>query len=54
MTKEEALKLIDDHKNSLLSPVEMLNWTWLRVIVLCIPDKDWEIYTGKATEKLAR
>ena len=42
MTREEAIKLIDDHKNKLVNPVEMLNWTWLRVIIANINDDAWE------------
>lgn len=40
MEKTEALKLIDDHKNKLVNPVEMLNWVYLRVIILEIPDEE--------------
>jgi hypothetical protein len=54
MTKTEALQLIDDHKNALIDPVEMLHWTWLRVIILQIPDDDWERYAASATEVLSR
>ena len=54
MRKEEALKLIDNHKNKLINPVEMLHWTWLRVIVLQINDEQWETLVGKATEVLAK
>lgn len=50
MTKEEALRLIDDHRNKLLSPVEMLHWTWLRLIVLQIPEPEWELYVLGAAE----
>jgi hypothetical protein len=52
--KEEALKLIDDHKNKLINPVEMLHWTWLRVIILKIPDDQWDAYVGQATETLSK
>lgn len=54
MTKEAALKLIDEHKNKLVNPVEMLAWTWLRVIILQISDDSWEVYLGEATEVLSR
>jgi hypothetical protein len=54
MTKDEALALIDGHKNKLINPVEMLHWTWLRVIILKIPDEDWERYVGNATETMTR
>ena len=42
MTKEEALNLIDNHKNKLVNPVEMLGWTWLRVLVLSITNEEWQ------------
>ena len=54
MTKDEALKLIDDHKNKLINPVEMLHWTHLRVIILQIPDNDWDGYLEDAEEILSR
>lgn len=54
MTKIEALELIDDHKNALLNPVEMLHWTWLRVIILKIDDAAWEAALGNATETLTQ
>ena len=54
VTKAEALQLIDDHKNKLIHPVEMLHWTWLRVIILQIPDEDWEKYVGGAGIVMSR
>lgn len=54
MTKSEALKLIDDHKNALLNPVEMLHWTALRVIILKINDAAWEAALGEATELMSQ
>jgi hypothetical protein len=53
MTKDEALKLIDDHKNALLNPVEMLHWTALRVIILKIDDKAWEAALGEAVQVMS-
>lgn len=52
MNKEEALALIDAHKNSLINPVEMLHWTWLRVTILKIPDEVWDGYVQDAAEIL--
>lgn len=52
MNKEEALQMIDDHKNRLVDPTLLLKWTWLRVIVLSIPDDDWEKYLVRACEIL--
>lgn len=54
MTKAEALKLIDDHKNELVDPVKTLHWTWLRVTILQIPDDEWNAYLTKAAEVLSR
>lgn len=54
MRKAEAIEMIDKHKNALINPVEMLHWTWLRVIVLSIPDEDWDKYVGKAADILTK
>lgn len=54
MRKQDALDLIDDHKNKLINPVEMLHWTWLRVIVLSTSDDEWEELVGRATEIMSR
>lgn len=54
MTKEEALKMIDEHKNSLINPVNILNWTWLRLIVLHMADGAWDAAVEKATETASR
>lgn len=54
MTKEEALALIDEHKNALLNPVEMLHWTWLRVFLLKIKEDEWDEIMSRAVETLSR
>lgn len=54
MTKDRALALIDNHKNRLINPVEMLDWTWLRVAILQIPEEEWDLYMEKAAQTLAR
>jgi len=54
MTKEEAITLIDEHKNKLVNPVEMLNWTWLRVIINNIRDDDWQEALASAEDTLSR
>lgn len=54
MTKKEALKLIDDHKNKQVDPVILLNWTWLRVIILNIPEAEWELHVEAAAETLSQ
>lgn len=53
MTKEDALLVIDNHKNKLLDPVEMLHWTWLRVIIANIPDGEWDAALEHAAETLS-
>lgn len=50
MDKDLAIILIDKHKNALIDPVEMLNWTWLRVIISSIPDREWDKYNDAADE----
>lgn len=54
MTKEEALKLIDAHKNNLVDPVAMLQWTWVRLIILNVDADQWERACGKAAEIAAK
>lgn len=54
MKKEEALKLIDGHKNKLINPVEMLHWTRLRIIINQIPDWEWEAAIIKAQDIMSR
>lgn len=51
MTKQEALNLIDEHKNKLVDPVEMLNWTWLRMIIAVIPESEWQKAFTEAYDK---
>lgn len=48
MNKSEALALIDEHKNKLINPVEILNWTWLRVFILQIPEDEFDKYMEQA------
>lgn len=54
MRREEALKMIDDHKNKMINPVEMLHWTWLRVIINSLTEGEWETAVEKATETLSK
>ena len=54
MTKQEALDLIDKHKNGLINPMVLLAWTWLRVIILNISDEEWEKAANKAVGTLSR
>lgn len=54
MTKSRAIELIDSHKNRLIDPVEMLDWSWLRVILNQIPDDEWDKATTSAIVILSR
>jgi hypothetical protein len=54
MTRQEAINLIDKHKNGLLDPVEMLSWTWLRVIIKYVPEEAWESALKRAEEVLSQ
>ncbi len=54
ITQEEALKLIDEHKSKLAHPVEMLKWTYLRVIINEIDIRSWVEARNKAMEICSR
>jgi hypothetical protein len=54
MLREDAVKMIDEHKNKLIDPVDMLNWTWLRVIVANISDGGWSEAHDRAEVILSR
>ena len=54
MTKAQALTIIDYQKDGAREPMELLNWTWLRVIINQIPNEDWERYVEAAAEVLAK
>lgn len=54
MTQSDFLKLIDDSKNTLINPVDMLHWTWLRVIILSIAPDEWEELISRATETMSK
>jgi hypothetical protein len=53
MTKKEALKLIDNHKNKLINPTEMLSWVYLRVIILNLNDEVWKTAYNEALKILS-
>lgn len=53
MTKVEALKMIDQHKNKLIDPVEALHWTWLRVIINQLTEDEWDELLKRATPVLS-
>lgn len=50
MEQQFAINMIDQHKNELINPVEMLNWTWLRVIINSISPDEWEEIVNRASE----
>jgi hypothetical protein len=54
MRRDEAIKMIDDHKNKLVHPVEMLHWTWLRVIINNLSESEWETAVEKAQEIMSK
>lgn len=54
MDKEAALQMIDGLNRKIINPVEMLDWVTLRVILLQIPEEDWEAYREKAAVILSR
>jgi hypothetical protein len=54
MTKEQAIAFIDEQKNKLVNPVEMLHWTWLRVIILKMDDDAWNTALIEAHKVLSR
>jgi hypothetical protein len=54
MTKQEALALIDAHKNALINPVAMLNWTWLRLTILHVSEEAWMEAAEAAAKDAAR
>jgi hypothetical protein len=52
MQKKEALELIDGLNRKIINPVEMLDWVTLRVIILQIPEEDWDAYMEEAAKIL--
>lgn len=54
MSREDAIKWIDEMKNALVDPVAMLNGVWLRRIVHHIPADVWSQAVAKAAEDLSR
>lgn len=53
MTKVDALNVIEQQIRTVVHPVELLHWVWLRVIINKIPSADWERYVEAATVELA-
>ena len=53
-TKAEFLKLIDEAKNKLIDPVVMLKWVWLRVLILEIPDEEFQKYMERVSNTLEK
>jgi hypothetical protein len=54
MKRTEAIALIDAHKNELINPVDMLHWTWLRVIINNFTEGEWETAVEKAVETMSK
>lgn len=54
MTKEEAIAFIDERKNKIIDPVVMLNYAWLRLIILNININHWNAALGKAEDTLRK
>lgn len=54
MTKSDALNVIQHQIDTVIHPVELLHWCWLRVIITKIPTDDWERYVDAATVELAK
>lgn len=54
MSREDAIAMIDAHKNALINPVEMLHWTWLRVIIDHITDDEWIAALAEAQEVMGQ
>lgn len=50
----DFIKMIDDHKNKLVDPVELLNWTALRVILNLISPDEWEELNLRAMEIMSK
>lgn len=54
MNKAEAMELIEGQIKSVIDPVLLLNWVWLRAIINSIPKDAWETYVEGAAEIFAR
>lgn len=56
MNQDKAIELIDNHKNSktMVHPIELLNWTWLRVIINSISPDEWEELVSRANETMSK
>jgi hypothetical protein len=54
MTKDEALALIKSHRDELLNPVEMLDWTWLYAIINSLSSSEWDELFSRASELMKR
>lgn len=52
MYKEDAIELIDLHKNRLTDPMAMVYWTWLRVILMHLDEQAWDKALEEAKKTL--
>jgi len=54
MTKGEAVRMVTDRRNRVVDPNEMLRWTFLRLFLLAIPEKEFERYMIEAENEMAK
>lgn len=52
--KAVFLKLIDEHKNKLIDPVEMLHWTYLRLFILSVSDAEYDRAMGEVLKEASK
>lgn len=52
--REEFLRLIDEHKNKLIDPVEILHWTYLRLFILHVSDAEVDRAMGLVLQDLSK
>jgi len=53
MDKNQILKMIDDHKNKLINPVELLGWTWLRFMIYNMTNEEWENLVERTAREMS-
>jgi hypothetical protein len=55
VTKDKAAELIKAHKNDskMVNPVDLLNWTWLYVIVSNLTEDEWNAALMRALPTLS-
>ena len=53
MLKEEALEMLEKHRDSLTDPCDVLHWTWLRTILLYVTEEEWRRAMQRALPALS-